>query len=152
MRSVLRRCLLLVSFSALPAQQPDVPIPDAATLQRDFETALRDWSKLSPEVRAKQPRPEAVFAPKFALAAQAFAGKEAAVPYLAWLVSRGTGDVPKEAMTTLMDAHVESPGVRLAVARIVIRHKSHGGPSGNPELNKALAECVAAAEKASQAK
>ena len=30
----------------------------------------------------------------------------------------------------------------------VIRHKSHGGRDGNPEMNQALRECLAAAEKA----
>jgi len=43
MRSALLACVLLAPFTALPAQQPDVPIAEAATLQRDFDTALRDW-------------------------------------------------------------------------------------------------------------
>ena len=118
MRSALTGWLLLVSCAAPPMPRVDAPIPDAATLQRDYEAALGDWGKQSAEARGKQPRPEVVFAPKFAAAAKAFAGKEEAVPYLVWLVSRGPVAEAKTAMTTLMDSHVASPGVRLAVARI----------------------------------
>lgn len=123
----MNRWLLLLSIAALPAQQQD-PVPDAATLQQQFDTAQREWTKKSADARAKNDpaaqaalrtaRPEAEFTPKFQAGAKAHAGKEEAVPYLAWLVSRGTPDVAKGALATLMEAHVASPGIRLAVARI----------------------------------
>ena len=84
---------LLVPFAALQAQQAPTPIPDAATLQREFEAAQSEWGKQSSAARAakdeaaqarlRESRPERVFEPKFAAAAKAFAGKESAVPYLA---------------------------------------------------------------------
>jgi len=117
MRRFVTGWLLLVPFAALAAQQTETPIP-AATLERDFETAQQDWRQLSGEARGKQLRPEAEFTPKFAAGAAAFAGTEEAVPYLVWLVSRGPGDLAKTAMTTLIDKHAVSPGIRLAVARI----------------------------------
>ena len=120
--------LLLVPFAALSAQQAPDPIPAAATLQKEFDEAFAAWNKQSSAARAakdetlqvwlRETRPEKFFAIKFAAAAKAYAGKEDAVPYLAWLVSRGEIEQAKTAMTTLMDKHVESPGVRLAVARI----------------------------------
>jgi len=88
MRRMLTGWLLLAPFAALAAQQPELAIPAAATLQRDFDAAQRAWNKLSTEARAAQPRPEVEFAPKFEAGAAAFAGKEEAVPYLVWLVSR----------------------------------------------------------------
>lgn len=142
--------LLLVPFAALSAQQAPEPIPDAATLQREFEAALSAWGKQSSAARAandeavqvwlRETRPERQFALKFAAAAKAFAGKEDAVPYLAWIVSRGAAAEAKAAMTTLMDLHVESSGVRLAVARIGGLKQEFGAGQSLLWLDRVLAK------------
>jgi hypothetical protein len=126
--------LLPLLAAAVPAQEGPTappaapPPPSAETLQREFDAALRAWADANNAARAandakeqqrlRGQRPEAAFAERFAAAAKALAGKEEAVPYLVWVVQRGPDAAAAAAMTTLMDAHVASPGVRLAVARI----------------------------------
>ncbi|MBM4060236.1 MAG: hypothetical protein FJ265_03930 [Planctomycetes bacterium] len=126
--SALGSLAVLAALPALPAQEPVPPIPSAESLQQEFDRALRSWADANNRARAAKDegelerlrgtRPEPLFAQRFADAAQAFAGKEAAVPYLVWVVQRGPAAMATAAMTTLMETHVASPGLRLAVARI----------------------------------
>lgn len=109
------------------AQEPP-PIPDATTLQQQFNAAQTEWTKRLAAAtkqrdqealaRLQGHRPEAEFLPKFQAGATAHVGTEAAVPYLAFLVSRGDTATSLQAMTTLMQDHVTSAGIGLAVARI----------------------------------
>jgi hypothetical protein len=131
--------LLPLLAAAVPAQQsppaapPDhapaaTPPPPAEALQREFDAALRAWADANNAARAakdtkeqerlRAARPEAGFARRFLEAAAVHAGTESAIPYLVWVVQRGPEPLATAAMTTLMDAHVASPEVRLAVARI----------------------------------
>jgi hypothetical protein len=139
--------LLMLPFAALSAQQD--PIPAAATLQNQFDEAQREWSKKNAEAykqkdteaqaQLRQSRPEAVFASKFQAGAKAYASTEQAVPYLAWLVSRGDTATSKVALTTLMDEHIESPGIRLAVARIGGLKQVYGVQQSREWLDRVLA-------------
>lgn len=146
-------CLLLLPLAALAAQQdpvPQEPIPDAATLQRQYDEAQRAWSEANraayqqkdkaEQQRLAQHRPEAEFVPKFRAGAEAHAGTEAAVPYLAFLVSRGDTATSKQAMATLMDQHVQSPGIRLAVARIGGLKQAWGAEQSRAWLDRVLAQ------------
>ncbi len=124
--------LLPLLAAAVPAQQSAPPAspppPPAEALQREFDQALRAWADANNAARAandteqqqrlRAARPEAAFAARFLDAAAVHAGTAAAVPYLVWVVQRGPEPLAIDAMTTLMDHHVEDPGVRLAVARI----------------------------------
>lgn len=104
----------------------DVATADA--LQQEFDLALRTWSREYAEAvrnkdtaameRLRAERPERRFAERFAEAAAHFEKREAAVPYLVWIVQRGPAEMATTAMTTLMEDHPASPAVRLAVARI----------------------------------
>ncbi len=127
-RSVAAMAFLLVPPGMARAQAEGEPLPDAATLTRQFEDAQREWTLALRAARAakdakaeaelRRQSPDDVFVPKFVAGAALHAGEEAAVPYLAWLVSRAPFEQSKAALTTLMDHHVESPGIRLGVARI----------------------------------
>ncbi len=124
-------CASLLSFAlccAAPAQQRTAESPTAAELQAEFDLALRAWTDANKAARAagdraaqerlRDERPERRFAERFAAAAAARAGQPAAVPYLVWVVQRGGEDLATPAMTTLMEAHLRDPGIRLAIARL----------------------------------
>lgn len=110
------------------AKETPSSVPSAEALQRDFDTALKSWSRdYAAAVRAKNneeaarlrtTRPERAFAERFAAAAAKANKTEAAVPYLAWIVQRGPIEMATAAMTTLMRDHASSKGIRLAVARL----------------------------------
>ena len=145
---------LLLSAAAVPAQQsppaaPPSPPPSADEMQREFDQALRAWSDANKaarkandheaQARLRAVRPEPAFAARFLEAAQALAGTEAAVPYLVWVVQNGPDPLATAAMTTLMDAHVASPGVRLAVARIGGLKRAFGAERSLRWLDRVLA-------------
>lgn len=131
-------------------QQPAPPIPSPAALQQEFDVALRAWTDRNNKARAdhddkemerlRELRPERIFAERHAAAAAALAGKEDAVPYLVWVVQRGPEAMAKAAMATLMDAHADSPGVRLAVARIGGLKQAFGPEQSLQWLDRVLAK------------
>ncbi|MCA8971731.1 MAG: hypothetical protein KDC95_18210 [Planctomycetes bacterium] len=120
---------LTLGCATTRAQEPNAREPATAdALQREFDLALRAWSRAYAEaIRAKDTqsaerlraeRPERRFAERFANVAARFEKREAAVPYLVWIVQRGPAEMATRAMTTLMQDHPASPAIRLAVARI----------------------------------
>ncbi|MFY9343421.1 MAG: hypothetical protein WAT39_13075 [Planctomycetota bacterium] len=150
MRTLVPPVLLLLAAMP-PAQEPSPPpLPSAETLQQEFDLALRAWADANNKARAdndtkeqerlRGQRPEAAFAERFANAAATLAGREQAVPYLVWVVQRGPDAMAKAAMTTLMDVHTASPGVRLAVARIGGLKQSFGAEQCLTWLDRVLAK------------
>jgi hypothetical protein len=161
MRSM-RACvpwLLPLLAAAVPAQQSQpvppappaqpAPRPSVDALQREFDEAQRAWIAANNAARAakdskgqerlRAARPEAAFAARFLDAATALEGTDAAVPYLVWVVQRGPEPLAISAMTTLMDTHVASPGVRLAVARIGGLKQAFGAERSLRWLDRVLA-------------
>lgn len=135
-------CALLVA--ALPAQEP-AERPDFAALEREYNAAQRAYTdalrsqREQPEAeRTAVPRPETVFQPRFAQGAAAHAGTAQAVPFLVWLVSRGSPDAAKQALSTLFEHHVEDPGIRFAVARIGGLHHVLGAAQSRAWLDAVL--------------
>jgi len=132
---------------ALLAQETSPP-PGAAELERQFAEAqksLRDRLRAAGQAndQAAQKellavRPEAAFIPQFQAGADAHAGKPEAVPYLTWLVSRGGSDAARASLTTLMEHHVDDPGIRLAVARIGGLHHVWGKDQSRTWLDLVL--------------
>ncbi len=147
MRNLLLSALLALP-SAVAAQDPSPP-PTVATLQSEFDKALRAWADANNAARAagdqaaqerlRAERPEVPFAARFAAAAARLAGKEEAVPYLVWVVQSGDDAQAVTAMTTLMEHHVASPAVRLAVARIGGRKQDFGADRSLRWLDRVLA-------------
>lgn len=139
--------IFLAAFSVLPAQAGDA-VATAATLKVEFDKAQLEWNlktraaraqkDLSAQERLRAVRPRDVFVPKFAAGAKAHAGTERAVPYLAWLVQRAPVEQSQQAMVTLMTTHVESPAIRLAVARIGGLKKQFGVARSRSWLDRVL--------------
>jgi hypothetical protein len=134
---------------ALAAQESSPPTPpESAVLERRFAEAQKTWndryreaSEAKDQAAQKQlvaARPEAEFAPQFQAGADAHAGKPEAVPYLCWLVSRGGSDVARASLTTLMEHHVDDPGIRPAVARIGGLHHVWGKDQSQTWLDLVL--------------
>ncbi|MCA8953079.1 MAG: hypothetical protein KDE27_26440 [Planctomycetes bacterium] len=123
----------------LPAQEP-AAIPAAAQLESEFTAAQREWNEARRAGRDVGERPEATFVPRFLAGAEAFAGSERAVPYLVWLVQRAPIDVSQRSIATLVEHHVGSPGIRLAVARIGGLKQAFGVERSRAWLDRVLAE------------
>jgi hypothetical protein len=130
------------------APEPAQEVLPAKTLQEGYDAAQAEWTKQMSEAsrskdqdaqkRLRATRPEALFTPKFLAGATAHAGTEAAVPYLVWLVSRGNPATSKQAVATLIEKHVESPDIRLAVARIGGLKEQYGVTQSREWLDRVL--------------
>jgi hypothetical protein len=154
-KRLLLLCLLLPNAAATAQETTTPQVPAAVTLEREFTEAQREWSQAlraakDPAERSQllESRPEATFVPRFQEGAKVHAGTEAAVPYLAWLVSRGDPETAKASMQTLMEHHVESPGIRLAVARIGGLRHVFGNQQSRQWLDQVLARNPDAAVQA----
>jgi hypothetical protein len=120
--------LLLAGTLAAQTKDPPAADPDHQALVREFEAARKEHNeKLVAASRAKDTEqlerlraksPAAAFAPRFAAKAQEHAGEPQAVPFLTWLTSHAPAADGATALATLMERHLEDPGIRLAVARI----------------------------------
>ena len=138
--------LLALPLAALGAQEPaaekpdiakqDIAKPDIAKIERQFTEAQKKWNEAyraasvakdkDKLAELRKQRPEGEFVARCLAGAKAGAGTDAAVPFLAWVVTHGELEVAKNALTTLLDQHVANPGIAGAVARLGGLHTQLG--------------------------
>lgn len=139
------RLALALLPAALAAQEPAPKKPDFPTLERDYEaaqeqyTAARRAAARNPDApRPAEPAPQVAFLPRFQAGAVAHAGTPDATPFLVWIVRHGRGDAATDAMTTLMERHVDDPRIRYAVARVGGLHQVFGKDRSRAWLDRVL--------------